>query len=144
MKEYIFNEKEYIESVIELKQVDLSNPANTIRKLARYNYYVNHYSKSKNYNAIVEYMSKNFKDFSEMTYQKSIDGCIRDVDKTEKEKAEKKKAEEEQKKVEEEEMNEANTSSNTESETLSTESETPSNTETPSNSETPTSSNESS
>ena len=27
-------------------------------------------------------MSKNFKDFSEMTYQKSIDGCIRDVDKT--------------------------------------------------------------
>jgi hypothetical protein len=27
-------------------------------------------------------MTKNFKDFSEMTYQKSIDGCIKDVDKT--------------------------------------------------------------
>ena len=81
----------------------------------------------------------------------SYSNIIRDVDKTEKEKAEKKKAEEEQKKVEEEqkkveeeEKTEANTSSNTESETLSTESETPSNTETPSNSETPTSSNESS
>lgn len=82
MKEYIFNEKEYIESIITSKQVDLSNPVNTIRKLARYNYYVNNYSKSKNYNAIVEYMSENFKDFSEITYQKSIDGCIRDVDKT--------------------------------------------------------------
>ena len=67
----------------------------------------------------------------------SYSNIIRDVDKTEKEKAEKKK-------VEEEEKTEANTSSNTESETLSTESETPSNTETPSNSETPTSSNESS
>ena len=67
----------------------------------------------------------------------SYSNIIRDVDKTEKEKAEKKKAEEEQKKVEEEEKTEANTSSNTESET-------PSNTETPSNSETPTSSNESS
>ena len=81
----------------------------------------------------------------------SYSNIIRDVDKTEKEKAEKKKAEEEQKKVEEEQKKveeeqktEANTSSNTESETLSTESETPSNTETPSNSETPTSSNESS
>ena len=81
----------------------------------------------------------------------SYSNIIRDVDKTEKEKAEKKKAEEEQKKVEEEqkkveeeEKTEANTSSNTEIETLSTESETPSNTETPSNSETPTSSNESS
>ena len=67
----------------------------------------------------------------------SYSNIIRDVDKTEKEKAEKKKAEEEQKKVEEEQKTEANTSSNTESET-------PSNTETPSNSETPTSSNESS
>lgn len=82
MKEYIFNEKEYIESIINSKKVDLSNPTNTIRKLARYNFYVNGYKKSKNYNAIVDYMTKNFKDFSEITYQKSIDGCIKDVDKT--------------------------------------------------------------
>lgn len=82
MKEYIFNEKEYIEAIINAKKVDLANPTNTIRKLARYNFYVNGYKKSKNYNAIVDYMTKNFKDFSEMTYQKSIDGCIKDVDKT--------------------------------------------------------------
>ena len=54
----------------------------------------------------------------------SYSNIIRDVDKREKEKAEKKKIEEEK--------NEASTSSNTESETISTESETPS-----SNSETP-------
>ena len=82
MKEYIFNEKEYIENIMNSKQIDLTNPTNTIRKLARYNFYVNGYKKSKNYSAIVDYMTKNFKDFSEMTYQKAIDGCINDVDKT--------------------------------------------------------------
>lgn len=82
MKEYIFDEKKYIEDIMSTKQVDLSNPTNTIRKLARYNYYVNEYKKSKNYSSIVEYMSKNFKNFSEITYHKSIDGCINDVDKT--------------------------------------------------------------
>jgi RNA polymerase-binding transcription factor DksA len=82
MKEYIFNEKEYIEAIMDAKKVDLANPTNTIRNLARYNFYVNGYKKSKNYTAIVDYMTKNFKDFSEMTYQKSIDGCIKDVDKT--------------------------------------------------------------
>ena len=82
MKEYIFNEKEYIEGIISSGHVDLANPTNTIRKLARYNFYVNSYKKSKNYSAIVDYMTKNFKDFSEMTYQKAIDGCIKDVDKT--------------------------------------------------------------
>ena len=54
MKEYIFNEKEYIEGIIEARQIDLSNPTNTIRKLARYNFYVNGYTKSKNYNAIID------------------------------------------------------------------------------------------
>lgn len=82
MKEYIFNEKDYIEAMINSQMVDLSNPTNTIRKLARYNFYVCGYKKAKNYSAIVDYMMKNFKDFSEMSYQKSIDGCIKDVDKT--------------------------------------------------------------
>ena len=82
MKEYKKKKKEYIEGIIKAGQVDLSNPTNTIRKLARYNFYVNGYTKSKNYIAIVDYMSKNFTDFSEIIYQKSIDGCIRDVDKT--------------------------------------------------------------
>lgn len=82
MKEYVFDEKQYIESTINAKEVDLNNPTNTIRKLARYNFYINGYKKTKNYDSIVEYMTNNFKDFSEMVYQKAIYGCIRDVEKT--------------------------------------------------------------
>lgn len=82
MKEYIFNEKNHIEKMIAERYVDATNPTNTIRKLARYNFYVNEYSKSKNYNSIVEYMSQNYDDFSEFAYQKDIDGCIKDVQKT--------------------------------------------------------------
>jgi hypothetical protein len=82
MKEYIFNEQNSIEKIIESHSVDDINPTNTIRKLARYNFYINHYSTAKNYNNIVEYMSQNCKDFSEYAYQKDILGCIRDVEKT--------------------------------------------------------------
>lgn len=82
MKEYIFNEQRSIENVISTGEVDVINPTNTIRKLARYNFYVNQYNKTKNYNEIVSYMSANYKDFSEFAYQKDINGCIRDVEKT--------------------------------------------------------------
>lgn len=82
MKEYIFNEQNSIEKIIKSHSVDDTNPTNTIRKLARYNFYINHYSTTKNYNDIVEYMSQNCKDFSEYAYQKDILGCIRDVEKT--------------------------------------------------------------
>lgn len=82
MKEYIFDEKKHIEEMMDDGYVDVDNPTNTIRKLARYNYYVNNFGKVKNYNSIVEYMSKNYKDFSEYTYQRDIDGCIKDVKKT--------------------------------------------------------------
>ena len=82
MREYIFDEKKSIEKMIEERYVDATNPTNTIRKLARYNYYINNYGKSKNYNSIVEYMSQNYSDFSEFAYQKDIDGCIKDVQKT--------------------------------------------------------------
>ena len=74
MREYIFDEKKSIEKMIEERYVDATNPTNTIRKLARYNYYINNYGKSKNYNSIVEYMSQNYSDFSEFAYQKDI--CI--------------------------------------------------------------------
>lgn len=82
MREYIFNERQSIEAIINASEVDVINPTNTIRKLARYNFYVLKYGQTKNYNAIVEYMSRNYKDFSEFAYQKDILGCIRDVEKT--------------------------------------------------------------
>lgn len=82
MREYIFNEQQSAEIIIRNGDVDIINPTNTIRKLARYNFYVFGYGPTKNYNAIVEYMSNNYKDFSEFAYQKDILGCIRDVEKT--------------------------------------------------------------
>ena len=82
MKEYVFNEQRAVEAIINACEVDVANPTNTIRKLARYNFYVLKYGQVRNYNAIVEYMSKNYQDFSEFAYQKDILGCIRDVEKT--------------------------------------------------------------
>lgn len=82
MKEYIFNEKRLVESMINSGVVDTANPTNTIRKLARYNFYVLNYGKTANYNNIVKYMTTNYNDFSEFAYQKDILGCIRDVGKT--------------------------------------------------------------
>lgn len=82
MKEYIFDEKASIEKIINAGIVDNIRPTNTIKKLSRYNYFVNHYGKAKNYACIVEYMSNNYKNFSEFVYQKTIKGCIRDVNKT--------------------------------------------------------------
>lgn len=82
MKEYVFDEQRSIEAIINSNEVDVINPTNTIRKLARYNFYVLGYGKTKNYNSIVEYMANNCQDFSEFAYQKDILGCIKDVEKT--------------------------------------------------------------
>jgi DNA-directed RNA polymerase subunit RPC12/RpoP len=82
MKEYVFDEKRSVESMMNDGVVDTVNPTNTIRKLARYNFYVMQYGKTTNYNSIVEYMTANYNDFSEFAYQKDILGCIRDVEKT--------------------------------------------------------------
>lgn len=82
MKEYVFNERKAVETMMNNRDVDIVNPTNTIRKLARYNFYVYGYGQTKNYNTIVEYMSANYKEFSEFAYQKDILGCIRDVAKT--------------------------------------------------------------
>lgn len=82
MKEYIFDEQRSIETMMNASDVDVTNPTNTIRKLARYNFYVLQYGETKNYSAIIQYMSTNYSDFSEFAYQKDILGCIRDAEKT--------------------------------------------------------------
>lgn len=79
MKDYVFNEKQAIEAMINANFVDDNNPTNTIKKLARYNYYVQNLNKNQSYNAINEYMRKNCKSYSEIGYYVSIQGCIRDA-----------------------------------------------------------------
>ena len=82
MKEYVFNEKRTIEAIINNGAVDDVNINKTIKKLARYNYYVNAFNSDENYSSIVEYMSKNCNSFSEVGSYNDINGCIRDANKS--------------------------------------------------------------
>ena len=82
MKEYIFNEKGHIEDIIKSGYVDEVNINRTIKKLARYNHYVRELTPDDNYDAIVEYMDKNYYYFSEVGSYSDIKGCIKDVDKS--------------------------------------------------------------
>ena len=82
MKEYVFNEKASIEEMMKIGFVDEVNINRTIKKLARYNYYVAGLNEEDNYNAIVEYMNKNCFDFSEVGSYSDIKGCIKDASKS--------------------------------------------------------------
>ena len=81
MKEYLFNEKKTIEAMIKEGFVDEVNINRTIKKLARYNHYVLALSSIESYAAIVEYMKKNYAEFSEVGSYKDIHGCIKDAPK---------------------------------------------------------------
>lgn len=82
MKEYIFNERAFIENMMGNGIVDEVNINKTIKKLARYNYYVAGLNEDDNYNAIVEYMNANCSYFSEVGSYSDIKGCIRDASKS--------------------------------------------------------------
>lgn len=81
MKEYIFDEKVITENIIANGLVDNVNINKTIKKLARYNHYVQNLNPDENYNAIIEYMNKNCPDFSEVGSYSDIKGCIKDASK---------------------------------------------------------------
>lgn len=81
MKEYIFNEKKTIEAMIADGFVDEVNINRTIKKLARYNHYVRGLTTSESYASIVDYMTKNYAEFSEVGSYKDIHGCIKDAPK---------------------------------------------------------------
>lgn len=72
MKNFNFNEKQDIESMIKQGYVDESNYKSTIGKLALYNLKVLNLGREDNYDAIKEYMSLNARDFFEAEYQKII------------------------------------------------------------------------
>lgn len=79
MIDYIFNEKEYIEAMIEKKFVDNNAPMKTIRLLARYYYFISGYDKDKSYQHIVDYMNQNALDFHEQRSIKRVKECINNV-----------------------------------------------------------------
>ena len=82
MKEYVFNEKATIEQIINSGAVDSVNINRTIKKLARYNYYIKCLSEKESYDDIVSYMNINYLEFTEVGSYKDIQGCIRDASKS--------------------------------------------------------------
>lgn len=82
MKEYVFDEKKTVEAMIDDCLVDDVNINKTIKKLARYNYYIKNLNHDDNYNDIVDYMNRNCASFSEVGSYNDINGCIRDVSKS--------------------------------------------------------------
>lgn len=76
MIDYIFNEKEYIEAMIEENYVDNNAPMKTVRLLARYCYSVLGFDRDKSYQYIVSYMNLNALDFHEQRSIKRVKECI--------------------------------------------------------------------
>lgn len=72
MINFKFNDKADIEEKIAANYVNQSNPEETIRDLARYNYHILGMKKEDNYDAILNYMKKNCPDFYEEKYFKII------------------------------------------------------------------------
>ena len=72
MINFKFDDRTDIENKIHSSYVNQENPEETIRDLARYNYHILNMNKEDNYDAILEYMSKNCNDFYEEKYFKII------------------------------------------------------------------------
>ena len=72
MINFKFNDKADIESKISSNYVNQANPEETIRDLARYNYHILGMKKEDNYDAILNYMTRNYNDFYEEKYFKII------------------------------------------------------------------------
>ena len=68
MMNFKFNDKVDIERKISCGYVNQEGPEETIRDLARYNYHVLGLEKEGNYDAILEYMRNNCRDFYEEKY----------------------------------------------------------------------------
>ena len=72
MINFKFNDKADIESKISSNYVNQANPEETIRDLVRYNYHILGMKKEDNYDAILNYMTRNCNDFYEEKYFKII------------------------------------------------------------------------
>lgn len=72
MINFKFNDKTDIENKISKNYVNQENPEETIRDLARYNHHIIGMKKEDNYDAILNYMTRNCADFYEEKYFKII------------------------------------------------------------------------
>ena len=65
MKNVVFSEKRNIEKIILSGEVSQDNVVHVISSMAKYNYCINNMSDKDNYNAIVKWLSKNYKYYVE-------------------------------------------------------------------------------
>ena len=72
MINFKFDDRTDIENKMSVGYVNQENPEETIRDLARYNHHVLNMKKEDNYDAILQYMTKNCTDFYEEKYFKII------------------------------------------------------------------------
>ena len=72
MVNFKFDDRKDIESKMAESYVNQENPEETIRELARYNHHILNMNKEDNYDAILNYMTKNCNDFYEEKYFKII------------------------------------------------------------------------
>jgi hypothetical protein len=72
MINFKFDDKKDIENKIHSNYVNQDDPEETIRDLSRYNHHVLQMKKEDNYDAILNYMTKNCVDFYEERYFKTI------------------------------------------------------------------------
>lgn len=76
MNDYIFNEKAYIEKMIDANYVDNNAPLKTVRLLARYCHFVLGLSKDETYKYIVSYMETYAMEYHEQKSMSRVKTCI--------------------------------------------------------------------
>lgn len=83
MNEFIFDELLTDKNMIGLHKITDKNIKQYIYKLAKYNYYVNHFSDDANYNAIVDYIKSHWNMFSGPDWHETIENSIKNCKKRE-------------------------------------------------------------
>lgn len=76
---FLFNEQAAIENMIKLKVIDNDNIFNTIKDLAKYNYFVCGMDQDSNYKAILSYLHANGDEINEEAVYDIIDNCVKKV-----------------------------------------------------------------
>lgn len=79
MVDYIFNEKQYVEKMMQNCDVDINAPMKTVRLLARYCNFVDNQDEDVIYKRVVSYMEASKAEFHEHKSMNKIKKCIRSI-----------------------------------------------------------------
>lgn len=77
MSEYVFNDKSFIEKILDVDEIDQKRIVLTMSCRARYNHFVRCLSPEDSYNDINQFMQTHCKIYSEVQYFKILKQCIK-------------------------------------------------------------------